>query len=296
MSELPKKHHYIPIFLTKYWAGADGRVQRYVKYREVVERRVHPARVGWHDRLYELPLAAAEHKQALETHFFRQLDNMAAIALKKMNATPSERLQRQDIEAWTAFMMSLLHRTPECLEDALAAGQRYWLKELQEEVREKYPAIRGHNDPITFDEYLERHEPMETNQIVMRYLPNFITRSQICRVVGNLPWMQILIPDDAPSLLLSDNPLARTNGILVSRGHLAMPISPRRLLVVASDEKTIGVFQKTPVKQIAKAMNRWVVESAQHFVVAVDRSQEAFIKKHFGTSPKPSLHAGLGQD
>lgn len=287
------KHHYIPIFYTKRWAGPDGLVQRYTKHQAVVERRVHPSRVGWQERLYELPLVADEHAQVLEERFFRQLDNVAAVALQKMSCEPMLHLEAHETTAWSIFMLSLLHRTPSYLADTKAAGQRLWSGQLMKEVRERYLELRTVHDPATFEQYMDQRDPMQTDQHTLSNLPHLLSNPRICQVLNNMPWGQFTVPVGERTLLLSDNPLARSNGLLNDGGHLAMPLSPRRLLIVAPRRETMQSFDRVPIRQLVRAMNQWTVSSARHFVVATDRLQDSFIKKHFGSEPKPSLHQNI---
>ncbi|MCO6403529.1 DUF4238 domain-containing protein [Aurantimonas endophytica] len=51
------KHHYIPAFYLRRWAGTDKKVTEFSRpYRDVVVRSVMPERTGYQERLYELKL------------------------------------------------------------------------------------------------------------------------------------------------------------------------------------------------------------------------------------------------
>lgn len=292
MSNPARKHHFIPIFYTKRWAGADGLVERFTKYREVVVRRVHPTRVGWQENLYQIPETAPEQSQALEERFFRQLDDIAARALRKLNATPMIPLTSVETSGWSVFIMSLLHRTPEYLAATKAASRRIWDQTLPE-LRDRYVELRQAGEPETFEEYVAQRDPIETEQSLMWSLPQLIANPRIGQFLNDMHWMAFDVPLGQRELLLSDNPLARTNGIRTRGGHLAMPLSPRRLLVATWERQTALNFDTMPIKKLVAAMNKWTVESARHFVAASSVAQQNFIRGYFGADPKPALNESV---
>jgi hypothetical protein len=293
----PRKHHYLPVFYTKWWAGPDGRVERFSKHGDtIVDRRVSPSRVGWQKDLYRIPQTAPGYEQAIEQLFFKDLDNKAALALWTMNrATRSTRkpLSQLEVSAWATFMMSLFHRSPEYLADVKRAGQRLWLQPSDPDLEAKYAALRGTEDPATYEEYVASRDPKEAEIDTLWNLPHLIANPRIGEVLVRLPWVWFDVPTDCPELLLSDHPLLRTNGLRKPDGHLAIPLSPRRFLLVAANDDIRRKIDQTPVKELVKALNRHTVQNARRFVVASDLKQARFIRKHFGSDPRPSLSAGV---
>lgn len=282
----PSKHHYVPIFYSKWWAGPDGLVERFTKHSDVVVRRVHPSRVGWAKDLYKIP--GEDQTSILEEQFFRRLDNVAASALRKMNATPPQHLSPDETTAWSIFMRALMHRTPEYMVETKRSGARIFAN-IREGLRERYPSLRSETDPVSFDEWAGRRTPEETERSILLGLPGVLVSERVVSFLNECHWVHFNIPMGERSLLLSDNPLARTDGLKIPGGHMAMPVSPRRLLIVARERETVTRIDRTSLSQIVRNMNRWTVQSAQHFVVATDRSQEPFIRKHFGADPKPAI-------
>jgi hypothetical protein len=292
----PRKHHYIPIFYTKAWASrSDGLVCRFTKPHETtVDRRVNPAAVGWAKDLYALPGDNSEDRQFLEERFFSQLDNVAAVALAKMNSTPMVALTKKEVTAWSLFMRSLLSRTPDTLQAMKESGVRVWENGLTK-LRDHYPDLRSSSDPESFDEYLARRDPQDTERGVLRVLPRLLTNPKIEGFVSSMHWQAIDIPAHQPELLLSDNPVLRTNGLRVPGGHWAMPLSPRRLMVATWERELAANIGKEPIREVVRAMNKWTVESARHFVVSTSTAQMGYIARHFGTNPKVPLHSRPGQ-
>ena len=96
-------------------------------------------------------------------------------------------------------------------------------------------------------------------------------------------------PEGGVDYLLSDDPLARTNGLKRPDGHLAIPISPRRLAVGVYEQKFLDEFRRLEPRELVRRMNIWTVEGARHFVVSTDRKQTRFIANRFGRNPKPGF-------
>lgn len=163
------------------------------------------------------------------------------------------------------------------------------LDETLGELREVYPQLRSSSDPPTFDEYLRQRTSDEDDRTLLENLPQLITSARIGEFLNNLHWLAIDIPEGQPELLLSDDPLARTNGLRVTGGHVAMPLSPRRLMVATWERELAQLFDRAPVRQLVRNMNKWTVESARHFVVARTKAQDKFIRRYFGSNRKPPL-------
>ena len=288
----PSRHHYIPIFYSQWWA-VDGVVQRYTNpYKRVISvRRCAPSEVGWERDLYASPDPKA--RQHLEQRAFGPLDNSAARALVKLNARPVVELTESDTLAWSLFIMSLLNRTPEAMAAGLEAGERIW-RRTAPRAREKFLAEGGDGAEEAVAAYVSSLTPDEPTRAFLRILPGVIANPKINTFIANMQWVAIDLPEGCPDLLLSDDPLARTNGIAKPGGHLALPLSPRRLMIAAWDQDTLGHFRQQPAKETAKELNRWVVESARRFVVARDRSQTRFIQNRFGRNPKAAIARAIG--
>src|SRR5215471_7918469 len=91
------KHHYIPKFYLKQWAGKDGRVCEFSRpyQREpgrvapvkppVRARRVYPDGTGYERGLYSFPRLNSQLADFLEHRFFRVIDDAASIAVGLLN-------------------------------------------------------------------------------------------------------------------------------------------------------------------------------------------------------------------
>jgi hypothetical protein len=286
----PHRHHYVPQFYLREWTGPDGKLERYTKPIEGkldIKRRPTKA-VGWWEDLYRAPENDPHKDNFLEWGFFKQLDDRAARVFRLLNSTPIPALSAEEISIWSTFLMSLLHRTPEALAAYKETAGRIY-DETVPEVRGRYAELRASNDPETVEEYEASLTAEDRERAVMRNFVSVIVNPKIGNFLNRLHWTAFDRPEDCPDYLLSDDPLARTNGLKKPDGHLAIPVSPRRLAVGVYERKFIDEFRGFEPRELIKRMNTWTVEGARHFVVSTDLRQSRFIKNRFGANPEPGF-------
>ena len=74
-----EKHHYLPTFYQKRWAGSDGTAVYYtVPHKTAKALRRHPDQMGFQYDLYTIPGVDFEKASYLERQFFLATDNDAA--------------------------------------------------------------------------------------------------------------------------------------------------------------------------------------------------------------------------
>ncbi len=78
-----QRHHYIPEFYLKQWAGPDGRICEFCRrYKGIVNPRMtYPGGTGYVENLYTLAGFPPETAQLIENKFFRATDQFASDAL-----------------------------------------------------------------------------------------------------------------------------------------------------------------------------------------------------------------------
>lgn len=281
------KHHYIPVFYSKQWANsASGLVYRYRKFgTKIDELRVMPAACGWSPNLYAMPEETGDAEQWLEQRYLKRLDGAAAVVLHKLLSDRRRRpqLNAEDCGTWLMFILSLINRTPQALAAMKQFGETT-LRNILGDNADRYSQLRGPTDPATMEEFLATRVTATSDRAALRNFPQLLTSEKIAAIMGAAPWGIFSVPLNQHSLLLSDSPIARTNGFLTENGHVAVPLSPRRLMIMARDEDTARVFDGLPIRDIVRSMNRETVTRAQEFVVADGPGQAGFIRRHFGTA------------
>ena len=286
----PHRHHYIPRFYLREWTGPDAQLERYTKpiASKLEIKRVSTKAVGWWDDLYRAPENDPHKDQFLELGFFQNLDDRTARVLRKLNQTPIPTLSAEEISIWSTFLMSLMHRTPEGLAAYKESAARIY-DETVPELRSRYAELREPDDPETVEEYEASLTDQDRERALMRNLVGAIANAKIGSFLNRLHWMALDRPDGFPDYLLSDDPLARTNGLKKPDGHIAIPVSPTRLAIGVYEEDFLAELRRMKPAELIASMNRSTVEGARHFVVAPDRRQTRFIANRFGANLRPGL-------
>ncbi|MDX5985585.1 DUF4238 domain-containing protein [Sphingomonas echinoides] len=280
----------MPQFYLKRWAGQDQRLERYTRPtpNKITVRRSFPSETGFEVNLYKSPAEKSKSPQWFETEFLQHLDNHTALVFEKLNASPPLNLDEEEHSILSVFVRSMTYRSPEMLAALKNSGAREWQK-VVDSIEGIYDTIKSSKDPKTYKDFIESVNAKNIESSVINIFPRLFTSEKVGQVLNNLPKRLIDTPDHTPEFLISDDPLIRTNGILVENGHFALPISPRRLLVMAWKTKTLDVISQQSPTELVTNVNRWIVESARHFVGARDRSQDRFIRNRFGSDPKPPI-------
>ena len=136
------KHHYIPVFYLKQWAGGDKSLCEFSKpYDRVKGRRIHPDGTGYVHGLNTIPGVPLHDAQYLENVFFKFTDNFAAIALRALLSNPPWHFTPEIRSAWSRFLMSLIVRNPESVGKHRAAAEAVF-KSMLPKMEAEYPKYR----------------------------------------------------------------------------------------------------------------------------------------------------------
>jgi hypothetical protein len=287
MSNPPRDHHFIPQFYQQKWAGNDGRVERYTRTANgnIHCARHFPSAVAYQQDLYRHPRATMGewNAQALEWAIFARIDDAAA---KALNALLSDRSALRDNNVrgdWSIFLRSMLLRTPYQMAGTLASLERIW---RDTDVSAKYASMRKPGMPASATEYLESLNPNEAKESAFRLFADALGMDATTRHMMQLPWRIFDCSAADHRLLLSDHPVVLVP-LATEEGHVAMPLSPTRFLIAASNDRMKAVADSLPPKLAVRILNKLTVQRAQHYVIAQDRTQDYFIRKQFGADPIP---------
>jgi Protein of unknown function (DUF4238) len=284
----PSKHHYIPEFYLRYWGGDDGRFNRYDRPTpsKISVRRAFPSEAGWTKNLYSSP--GDSNANWLEIDVFQVIDSRAAPVLRKINAEPPVKLNAEERSAWTVFIRSLFHRTPETLRATISSAIKIY-EETLDLTGASYSELRASTDPETFAEYRAGLTAAQKRKTALNVIPSMMNNEVIGQFMNDMPTRLFTLPPQARDFLISDDPIARTNGLKKAGGHFAIPTSPRKLIVSAWQEDTLDQIANLRPDILSMTMNKSTVEGARYFVAARDISQDRFIRNHFGRSPRASI-------
>ncbi len=184
------------------------------------------------------------------------------------------------------FIISLLHRGPDSLVAAKVAGSEHF-EVARREVRQRYAELREEGDPATFEEFEAEEAYNAADHAFYRSFVKLMVNENVIDFMARMHWRKVTRDSVAPSLLLSDDPLLRTNGFAKADGHFAFPLSPEAMILAFYEEEFASEVMRQSVKQLFVSMNMQTVGAARHFVVARDEKQTRFIRNRFGLTPRP---------
>ena len=290
MSQEPRKHHYLPEFHSSWWAASDRRLVRYTKPTEnkIDIKRVYPSEVGWQRDLYAFADESGRQTQILESGFLKRIDDKAARVLRKLNENYDTPLRPDESGPWTVYIQSLLVRSPIAI--ALFKAKAHTIyDQILPDIRQAYGSLRSPTDPVTLEEYEAIRGPVDITDMAMRLFPKTILNQNIANFIHDMCWAYRTVPAGQHTLLLSDDPVVRTNGLKTVDGHLAVPLSPNRLFLATWKASTMQKFDQIKTRDIVKMVNHSTACGARQFVIADGFSQTSFIERRFGTLLRPSI-------
>ena len=276
------KHHYIPQFLLKAWAGADGKIEVFwIDPQHLRSSRLAPKSTAYEDNLNALTMSevAGVKQQAVETDFLRHVDNLAAKVLHKMAVTGFAELTKEDCAAWMDFIMSLRPRAPEVVSRLHTEGSKC-LEDALDERPEEYEAVSEPDDPPTLTEWTDQQVPGLIENFGKMSLPSFVYNREIRQRISGISGMKWWLWDfkgQKNHLLLADRPCIFTTGIDDSDLVIALPIGPWKAFMATKTERIANIMRQQRLKDLVMRMNESSLSQAQIRVYALDASPRRFI-------------------
>jgi hypothetical protein len=278
--ELPRKHHYKPVFFLSRWVGRDRQLcEMKLINGKLLPRRRHPGGTGYVKDLYRTDGVPEEISQILETDFMSPLDNDAANALGKIAS--DQPLDAGDRIAWARFMLSLLYRNREGVE-FIKAHMADIRREATLALEPDWAALRGPLDKLTLAEASAAREPAAAAISAANMLADVIANSRAIPDIVTMHWTHIDLRGSKLPLLTSDRPLVFV-GLSDPSAYMALPIGPHDLFVAARDDRFSR--PRTDATDIAWRMNRDVVSLGRQFVWGIDDTQLDFVRTYIGSAP-----------
>ena len=253
------KHHFVPAFYLKQWAGMDKQICEYKRrHLGVLPKRVVPDATGYVHGLYSVPGLPPEDAQYVEKRFMSRIDSDAAMALQQMldETRPIEDLSQRLMVRWAQFVYSLTFRAPNVIE------------RMQRTMDGQVAAgfIKQPKVPFT---------PAEV-------FPSMLTSKFAIRELLSMRWLTCTLNEASNMLLTSDRPIVMTNGLMQPGGHIALPISPRSFFLAYRADSFFQRIAALSQDTLVEIINDGVAKQAVNFVYAFDDKQTKFVQNRFG--------------
>lgn len=290
----PEKHHYLPRFFLRRWADSEGRVTEYRRAAGKLQiKRRHPGATAYEKNLYTNETETCpEDRQAFELRFLRRVDedaSKAIIHIEKIGAKPDDPALR---DAWSRFLMSLIHRSPQRVRYLAERVQAFEQNELNPDLEQKYAALRGPDDPPTFEEWLAGAGSL-TPELKIRLLERMMDSARIGAALNAMLWSVITLSKPRYGFLTGDLPILISNGLGHSKSFVALAIAPARIFIAAHKPAVLQSFASQEMKALENAINDACVRQAQHIIIAQDSAQTSFIEKRFLRQALPLSSYGM---
>ncbi len=280
MPQLSKRHHYIPCFYSSFWTNETGVLRQYSRpYQKVKVERKYPKQVGFGDGLYDLMGVGLEQRSYLEDNFFNAVDYSAAEAMRFMlenrTADPPENLRCSFAKLLTSFH----HRTPEGVERIKAGAAR-----LAEEIIGEYRLNPG---GFYRPDAIRRLPALEVEDAIRQYimgvawgitLQNVTNSTMVNSAIIRMGWTICELDHTRHTLLTSDIPLVKSNGLAQSYGHLSVAFGPKRLFIATNNRETLDNIMSVGPQGVAERFNHEVVKQARSYVFGFDDRQIRFVE------------------
>jgi hypothetical protein len=289
------KHHYIPVFYLKGWAGKDGRLCEFsrpykmppaqlelnIKSIPVKPRRVHPDGTGFIKHLYRFPDLNPRLANYLENEFFLRVDNEAAVVMQRLLRGELQ-FDQTSKSAWARFLMSMFHRSPENIMRIAALINLDYIKSLEEEHRPQHEALREQRgEGPTWDEMIENFTDADYQQFRLQTLRTIMDSKRVGEFLNSMIWTVAPRYGKYP-MFTSDRPITMT-ALGQDNAHLVMPLTPNHNFFAAKNSETLHRLEnRNHSGGLAEIVNNDIVRQARTYVYAIDDSRQAFLTNRLG--------------
>lgn len=274
---IPKDHHYLPKFYLERWA-TDGKVVRYVRPLgadgKLDCKWKSPTSIAYQENLYHLPdIQDPLESQHLEFRFFQQIDDRAAKALQKLDASITG--TSKDRVALAQFMISLLHRSPSRLAQIRA--------ELEKRTADApYRDLDG--------DAFENAVKATAN----RLLASLVESDSGTKIVAEFKIFKVQLSDTKRSFMTSDRPITVSAQLISPDAFMIMPYAPDRLVILAKHEAIATSFSSQNADVLVTGINTAVVEQSEDIIIAKDKSATRMIDRLFMRPAPDRIFDGIG--
>jgi hypothetical protein len=283
---IPRKHHYVPVFYLRQWTGTDGRLCEYRRVsHKIVTRRTFPDGTGYEKDLYRVDGLPDSLSQIVESSFMRMVDTEANYALQKIigdDRTPWDGKMRS---AWTRFILSLRFRNPESVYVIKRQMLDVWRAGV-DNLRANYDKLRRVTDPPTFEEFMARTEPEAPHKAAANLLRDIIDNTRVGPTIFGMHWSRVSVAAASIPFLTSDRPLVMPHGLSSKDAYIALPIGPKMLFVAGQDDAWTKRLVAAEPTTVVKNVNQAVVHQARKFIWGLDDRQLRFVQNRMSKTPE----------
>ena len=274
-----KNQHFVPICLLKKWSNNQGKVYRFrYAYGKFHVSYKSPAQVGYKEKYLNF-----RHRTDLPNHYIEskingKYDDEGAKVLDVLLTEGVESLTAEQEEHWSAFVASLLVRSPEIIETRFRnKGESF--RAVLNESQTEYENLKSDEHPQSLAEFVEHQNPGYIDDIGLNVLPNVVDLVA-SRIMNEMEWCVINTSSMADSLLIGDCPVILTAETTHPSCIVVLPISPRHVFLASRLSIQWNKLMSTTHEKLVEAVNYEMVTRANSELYSSDEQQKVFIQDH----------------
>jgi len=271
-------HHFVPQFYLRPWLDRNDR--KLVEYgrvpptMEIRCRRWVTSRTAQVPNLYTLPGVTEDTKQNVETVFNQEVDTSASkIRDKLLLCDP---LSDEDRWYWGRFLLWLGMRNPTEIQKFKDRMKRDFAKP-DARLEAMYAKIWKEGMPPTVKEALLQMNSEMPELAALVVATRLAQNKNVLKTMIDLDWMVYDANTSGRRFLTCDRPLIMTSGLGGKNGHIAIPISPDKLFVIASPLFNDSLSIQLP-DIVVNGVNQVIIAQAREKVYGVDNSYLAEVR------------------
>jgi hypothetical protein len=288
----PKKHHYIPVFYLKSWAGDDQRLVEFSRVgpkKKLYRRRCFPTQTGFREHLYTLEDVSEETRSWFESVFLQYVDDLSAKAMRQFLCGADGQITVHLRDAWSRFIMSTIHRNPEKISE-ISRVFREGYDQITHDLENRYDALRFPTDPPDYQAYLASRKPGTQEIARANLLKKLMDSEFIGTSLNKMEWSVWGFEHTQRTLMTSDRPIVIPKGLAHDDSYVGIAISPRHMFVACNNPSLFATIRRTTGdEKLVGIHNDAVARQAADYVYAVDYSQATFVNNRLGLQPPQFL-------
>ncbi len=272
---ISRRHHYVPRFLLREWArpASNGQIKILAHYWDVRQGRLKSFPGGesqfcYRDDLFSL--SRHEHgKDAIERIFFKEVDDAAARAHRKILGHGVRSLTDEERSDLVRLLLSLDARRPGAVSQLVERGSKHYANGLDndEDILESFKRAGVNIKPSEYFEELTGNTLADQAMLSIQALTN--NPSAGARLM-NMRWGVYRLSDADGRFVLSDRPFIRVNPLDGPNALCALPLSPALLLLISGSDATVDNIRRLPVKRVRMLANSDSAMQADRYVFSIE--------------------------
>lgn len=240
------RHHFVPQFYVRTWYESD--CDGFCLYFRDKQNRIRLWRrsaraVAFVHDLYSLQPDGLGPRESssdeLEKNFFSRIDSAAGAIYDKLLSSGVTSISAEERPVWALFVNSLLERSPKRIREIESKASDVLDKSIAElERRWRNPSTW----PAMKASLLTMNKTAAARNAALTSLTSYIVDQRFIEYVASMAWQIIELRVGADHFLTGDTPIVvNAGGSAAPIYMLSMALSPRRLLVMHTEDKAFDV-------------------------------------------------------